>query len=57
MACAAVTPAAVHAVAERLFGHDALRVVAVGDARWLVQLGGLGLGKFQWRDAKAEPSR
>ena len=51
---AAVTPAAVERAAQRYFSDASLRVVAVGDLRWLKHLNDLGLGDYQLRDGFAE---
>jgi zinc protease len=51
---AAVTPAAVQRAAQRYFSDASLRVVAVGDLRWLKDLNDLGLGDYQLRDGFAE---
>lgn len=51
---AAVTPAAVNRAAQRYFSDASLRVVAVGDLRWLKHLNDLGLGDYQLRDGFAE---
>lgn len=51
---AAVTPAAVQRAAQRYFSDASLRVVAVGDFRWLEDLDDLGLGDYQLRDGFAD---
>lgn len=51
---AAVTPAAVERAAQRYFSDASLRVVAVGDLRWLKHLNDLGLGDYQLRDGFAD---
>ncbi len=51
---AAVTPAAVQRAAQRYFSESALRVVVVGDFRWIEHLDDLGLGDYQLRDGFAD---
>jgi zinc protease len=51
---AAVTPAAVQRAAQRYFSDAALRVVVVGDFRWIEDLDDLGLGDYQLRDGFAD---
>jgi zinc protease len=51
---AAVTPEAVQRAAQLYFSTVSLRVVVVGDFRWLEDLDDLGLGDYQLRDGFAD---
>ncbi len=51
---ATVTPADVQRVARRWLGNASLRMVAMGDPKWLEELSGTGLGPYQRRNEMGE---